>query len=430
MARWPEAGKAKTRLLPNLGSAGAAELHRSLCEHTVRQLRPLQATGEVETEIWIAGADTIRARRWLGPGFRYVSQPAGDLGERMAFAIAAAFARGASGAVLVGSDIPSLDAPLVRKAIEMLAHKEVVLGPALDGGYYLIGLTESAWPRARELFDSHMPWGSDQVLARTIEQVRELGLTLSQLEPLRDIDRAEDLAEWERVRLRAHTAPQSISAIVPTLNEERMLGRTLERLTSEPGVEVVVVDGGSSDRSLELARRAGAAVVVSAKGRAIQLNTGAAASAGDALIFVHADTLLPRNWSPLVLQALSDPAVALGAFRFAVDLPGTSMRTLERLVDFRSRWLLTPYGDQCFFMRRSSFEDLGGYPLQPIAEDYELVRRARRIGRVVTLQKAAITSGRMWRRLGLVRTTYRNLAVLGAYHLDVDRQRLAKWRAR
>lgn len=224
--------------------------------------------------------------------------------------------------------------------------------------------------------------------------------------------------------------PTSVSAIVPTLDEEGVIRPLLERLLNEPGVEVVVADGDSADATRDIAMSQGVRVVTGARGRARQMNLGAASSTGDALIFVHADTLLQPGWSREVLSILADPKVAVGAFRFTTDIPGRAMRVVERVVAVRSGPLRTPYGDQALFVRRTLFEALGGFPKQPLAEDYEFVRRARRRGTVRISHMRAVTSGRMWRRLGIARMTWRNLAVLVAYHLRVDLQRLAEWRSR
>lgn len=223
---------------------------------------------------------------------------------------------------------------------------------------------------------------------------------------------------------------RSISAIVPTLNEESTLRPVLERLLTEPNVEVIVVDGGSSDATRDIASTLGATVIATGRGRSSQMNSGADSSSGDALIFVHADTLLEPGWSKAVLEVLGDPTVAVGAFRFATDISGLAMRIIERLVAVRSDLLRTPYGDQALFVRRNVFEDVGGFPVQPLAEDYEFVRRARRRGAVRIVHMPAVTSGRMWRRLGIARMTWRNSVVLVAYHLKMDLNKVAQWRRR
>lgn len=237
-----------------------------------------------------------------------------------------------------------------------------------------------------------------------------------------------------------------IAAIVPALDEAGWIAPTLERLLAEAD-DVIVADGGSADDTREIAQALGARVVESACGRGTQMNAGAraagarascapatgaqAATGADALVFVHADTLLPRGWADDVRATLADPAVALGAFAFATDSPRRTMRAVERLVALRCAVAHTPYGDQALFLRRETIERLGGFAEQPLLEDYDLVRRAARLGRIRTLaHRPAITSARMWERLGIARTWWRNLRTVVAYRLGADPATLAARRRR
>ncbi len=221
-----------------------------------------------------------------------------------------------------------------------------------------------------------------------------------------------------------------ITAVVPTLNEEASIPRALERLVAEPGIRVLVSDGGSTDNTMQLARRLGAETISCPPGRAEQMNRAAAFAEHGILIFVHADTELPPEWPDVVRGVLEDTRVVLGAFRFATDLPSASMRVLEWLVWLRCRFLHLPYGDQALFLRCEDFEAMGGFPDMPLLEDYEFVRRARRRGAVVTSPVRAVTSGRLWRRLGVLRMTWRNTLTLAGYHLGLSPERLAEWRRR
>ena len=204
--------------------------------------------------------------------------------------------------------------------------------------------------------------------------------------------------------------------VVPVLDEADQLPALAAHLRSTaPGFEVVVVDGGSSDGSPDVARAAGLRVVHGPRGRARQMNTGAAALDSDALLFLHADSRLPPCAEALVRRTLEDPAVALGAFRFALDGGGLRDRALELGVAARVRLLATPYGDQALFLRRSTFAALGGYTELRLMEDLDLVRRARSRGRVVVLDRPCLTSARRWRRHGYLRTSARHLGFAVAF---------------
>ncbi len=175
-----------------------------------------------------------------------------------------------------------------------------------------------------------------------------------------------------------------------------------------PGAEVLVVDAGSDDGTAAAAKEAGFRVLSCAPGRAGQMNRGAAETSGDALLFLHADTVLPPEASALVDQALATPGVALGAFGFRFDKRGLAYRFVELGARLRNWLIAQPYGDQGLFLRRATFEELGGFADMPIMEDLDLVTRARRRGRVLVLPEAAVTSSRRYEERGVIRLMLRH----------------------
>ncbi len=212
-----------------------------------------------------------------------------------------------------------------------------------------------------------------------------------------------------------------ISVIIPTLDEAASIRRAIASARGAD-VEIIVADGGSADPTGVLAQAAGARVIVAAGGRAAQQNAGAAASRGEALLFLHADTLLPPGWSEQVRAILSAEGVALGAFRLAIGGATVAERLIASGANWRSRWLAQPYGDQGLFLARASFEQLGGFRPLPIMEDWDLACPL-----VVLAPTAVTTSPRRWRRLGPVRTTLVNAVVLAGYRLGVPPHRLARF---
>jgi len=221
-----------------------------------------------------------------------------------------------------------------------------------------------------------------------------------------------------------------VAIVMPALNEEAAMAGALAALAPlrGAGASVIVVDGGSTDRTVELARAGADRVLVAPRGRAAQMNAGARAAladpAVDVLLFLHVDTRLPAD----ALQALSAARVGATAWgRYDVRIEGRSaaLRIVAGLMNLRSRWTGICTGDQCLFATRALFEALGGFAEQPLMEDIEFSRRARRLARPIALAARVTTSGRRWERHGVVRTVLLMWRLRLAYFLGADPARLA-----
>lgn len=188
--RCPEAGRVKTRLIPLLGPEGAAQLHLQLATHTLAWANELDSDDSVSVEVYFEGGDRTVMAKCFGDHFRWVRQASGDLGAKLI----AATTSGNHPIIVVGTDCPELNADTVREALLLLQTIDVVLGPAHDGGYYLIGLKEPL----PALFND-IPWGTDQVCRLTHTIATDRGLSVRLLDVLRDIDRPDDV-EWLRHR--------------------------------------------------------------------------------------------------------------------------------------------------------------------------------------------------------------------------------------
>jgi rSAM/selenodomain-associated transferase 1 len=194
--RYPEPGKTKTRLIPLLGAEGAATLQRQMTEHKLAEVNQLLTFYLLSVEVHFAGGNEQLMQEWLGLNWVYRRQSEGDIGDRMASAFQASFAAGMTAGVLIGSDCPDLNAPLMAEAFQLLRQHDLVLGPALDGGYYLIGLRRLI----PELFTG-IPWSTAEVLQQTITIAQRLGLAVAKLPLLSDVDRPEDLSVWKQANL-------------------------------------------------------------------------------------------------------------------------------------------------------------------------------------------------------------------------------------
>ena len=421
--RYPEAGTTKTRLIPALGPEGAAEFQRQMTEHCLEIAPPVRP--EVDIQVQYMGADRGEMVAWLGPIPLYAPQGEGDLGERMARAFEMGFEQAYGKVIIVGTDCPALDSAVTTEAFAALDDHDMVIGPAADGGYYLIGLTMHTAPEDLDTLFMDMAWGTDSVLGTTRTRAAEANLKVAELRTLGDVDYPEDLPRWG-----AAQSGNRLAVIIPVLNEADRIGALLETLKAIENGEIIVVDGGSADKTVEIARKLGATIVNAPPGRACQMNAGVLATEAERLLFLHADSRLPRDAAAWVRRTLSFEEVSIGAFELRIDGPGTAFRWLEWTANLRSRMLGVPYGDQGLFMSRESYEALGGYRAMPILEDYDLVRRASKIGQVVTVPARISTSSRRWLREGVVWLTLKNVTTFFAYPMGVGADRIAGWYGR
>jgi rSAM/selenodomain-associated transferase 1 len=191
--RYPEPGKTKTRLIPALGNLGAANLQREMTEYTIFKVQELQKKIVISVEVRFAGGNSQLMQDWLGLDLVYQSQGEGDLGSRMARSLFDAFQSGAKKVIIIGTDCPGVNVLILAAAFKKLHTFDLVLGPAIDGGYYLIGLCQPI----PELF-ANIEWGTAQVFQKTVEIAQKLKLSHTSLSPLADVDRPEDLPIWEQ----------------------------------------------------------------------------------------------------------------------------------------------------------------------------------------------------------------------------------------
>lgn len=401
----PRAGFVKTRLAAKLGDERAVDVYRGMVQ---RQLRNIPADWPVEIHFTPAEAeDEIRA--WLGPGYAYRSQASGDLGRRLRKAFGAAFARDVPCAIAIGGDCPDLDRETFHETVTRLGRAELVLGPATDGGYYLVALR-----RAQPGLFENIPWSSSHVLTTTLARARLFNLSRELLTPKDDVD---DYPSYRRYLDRtARTAsPDTLAIIVPTLNEAASIAATLAAATQTfPAAKLIVADGQSSDRTREIAAQFGAQVVITRRGRGRQCRAGAALAADAAwLLFLHADTLLPAEGGTVFANFVAQPNAQVATFRLSFDRANWFLRAGCWFTRFDS--VLTRFGDQGIVIRRDFYEALGGFPDWPLFEDVALLQRARAASRIHSLPAHVITSARRFEQHGAFVQQCRNARLLVRY---------------
>lgn len=221
---------------------------------------------------------------------------------------------------------------------------------------------------------------------------------------------------------------ENISIIIPALNEGAGIGKTLSVLRGDGNkdIEIILVDGGSHDDTVQEARPCCQRVLETPRGRARQMNAGAAAASGEILFFLHADSHPPTGYANMIRTALREPDTVAGAFDLNISGRGHAYRLIERVANLRSRLTRVPYGDQGLFMRRSTFQAMGGFREIPIMEDIEMGRRLRRMGGIAFMHPPIRTSARRWQQEGVIRATMRNWSLIMAYTIfGISPERLA-----
>ena len=219
-----------------------------------------------------------------------------------------------------------------------------------------------------------------------------------------------------------------ISVIIPTYNEANHIQRTIDRLNlcKASDIEIIVVDGGSADETMAIAAQCGATVITSNPGRAAQMNVGAEIAQGTILLFLHADTEVPKDFDRWIQEGLDEDAIA-GAFELKIADQNWLLRTIEWGVAIRSRFCQLPYGDQGIFLKSETFHQLGGFPELPIMEDFVLIQTLRKKGRITIVPVAVLTSARRWQTQGIWQTTFMNQVMIVGFYLGVKPERLRDW---
>lgn len=219
----------------------------------------------------------------------------------------------------------------------------------------------------------------------------------------------------------------SVSIIIPVLNEEKFVGRAVETASAAGACEVIVVDGGSQDETVAVAKTLDCKLITSEPGRARQQNAGADLAKGDVLLFQHADTSLSEDSVFQIRKLLSDENVLAGGFRQQIDAQGWLFRLLEKGNARRISRRGLPFGDQGIFIRRETFFQLGGFPDVPLMEDVLLMKKVRKLAKPQLLPGPLGVSARRWRRHGVIPQTIRNHLLRAAHRCRVSPEFLARF---
>jgi rSAM/selenodomain-associated transferase 2 len=222
-----------------------------------------------------------------------------------------------------------------------------------------------------------------------------------------------------------------ISVIIPALNESEAIHAAISSIKTaadDVPFEIIVVDGDAAGSTIQHISDAEVIIIISPRGRAVQMNAGATRASGDVLLFLHADTVLPPKALASIVEALSDKCFIGGAFDLAIQNRRFNFRAISKAASFKHRLTRVPFGDQAIFLRRNCFDALGGYPEIPLMEDVALMKRIKQQGgRIVILSQAVKTSPRKWESEGVLYTIFRNWAVQALYLFGVPAERLVQY---
>lgn len=427
--REPAAGTTKTRMMPYYDEGQCAELHLCFLKDIQRELKNVDA----DIVLSYTGGEPLKLKSVFGDGKIYTEQRGSSLGERMYNALEDAFAMGYEKAVLIGTDIPELEAESINIAFDNLDGADIVIGPTADGGYYLIGMKELCC----EAFDVEH-YGGRSVLEDTVNSIEKAGLSIACTDSYHDMDSREDLSGYlrrmrsdKRLRLSETAkfikANAGISIIVPIYNEASTIRKMTDQLMQYKGdAEIIFVDGGSSDDTLNIIGDE-YTVLTGAKGRAAQMNLGAEKSNGDILFFLHCDSVLPPNALEEIRACITDNEY--GCFGVQFNSSNIFMLT-NRIISNHRAWNRgLPFGDQGIFISRELFFDMGKFPEIPIMEDYEFSRRLAATGIKPGRTKHRITtSARRYGRgtLSILKTEYRMWDLRRKYRAGTDINKIAE----
>ncbi len=417
--RYPEPGRVKTRLSAGIGAQEASRTYEKLARTTLGVASDF-AERQEDVSLFLfydpPEKSTEMKERFPGP-WHFIPQRGEHLGVRMGNAIEQTMARGFSQVVLVGSDIAHPSSRDYSRAFSILERGLVPLGPAQDGGFYLIGLNRYC----------HAPfaprtWGQGTVFRRTRQLLQSCGFLTEDLPTRTDVDREDDLESLRDDFLHK----TQLSVVIPTVGDPAEIKRRITGMQKQlwPGDEIVIASAEGTfpctkEEDLEPVR-----CVKGPMGRGRQLNRGAGASRNNLLLFLHDDSLPPPQFPYLVRRTLQDEEVSLGCFSLEFTPSSPSLALIARWANVRSAFLKMPYGDQGLFCRRETFERVSGFRKPFIFEDVDFVRSCRSHGRLEVLNHPMLSSSRRYLKKGVLKASLHNHFMVFLYFLGVENRRL------
>ncbi|MBA3899022.1 MAG: TIGR04283 family arsenosugar biosynthesis glycosyltransferase [Bacteroidetes bacterium] len=382
----PEKGKVKTRLAKTLGEAKALEIYKELVNHTIKITHNLSFCDKA-----VFYSDYIDNRDfWNNNHYKKQLQKGTDLGSRLSKSYQFSFEKGYKKVIVIGSDCKEISRQHLEEAFFALDKKNAVIGPAKDGGYYLLGM-RLFYP---ELF-LQKSWSTSKLFVETLSTLKKKKIKFHLLEILSDVDEEKDI-------ILSEPKLNTVSIVIPTYNEAGNIGKLVKYLQEEQKVhllEIIVADGGSLDDTVSEAENAGAFVIISpVKGRAAQMNAGAEIAKGEIVYFLHSDTFPPKHYDETIVKTLGEEK--WGCFKIQFDHSNWLLNFISWFTRFNFTYFR--FGDQSLFLRNSLFAAIGKFNTsQIIFEDTEIAKRLKLVSKGKVIAEPVITSARKFRENGI-----------------------------
>jgi uncharacterized protein len=397
--RNPVRGAVKTRLASAIGDDRAFRVYQRMLEHT------RSITRYVDCKKFLFYSDQVdTSDAWENDIYDKRLQVGDNLGKRMQQAFETVFAKfigdPGSKVVIIGSDCMEITSTLIDAAFHVLDDHDLVIGPANDGGYYLLGMKQEH----RSLFEEKA-WSTDTVLNDTFKDATRLRLSHAELPVLSDIDEIDDLLRSPLRRMASTSVPLKLSIIIPTRNEANNIEKTMRMLAARSSreniKEIMVIDGESSDGTALLAAKAGARVIKSRKGRGQQLQIGGTLATGDVLYFLHVDCVPPLGFDRMIIDA-TRAGYRSGCFKLRFDVVHPILKLTAWFSRFGHQWFRA--GDESLFVEKAVFMEAGGYdPTRAIMEDVEIIPRLKKIAAFAVIQHQITSAARRYINKGIFR---------------------------
>ncbi|MFH1930329.1 MAG: TIGR04283 family arsenosugar biosynthesis glycosyltransferase [Pseudomonadota bacterium] len=417
--KYPEAGRVKTRLSKSIGREQACNIYQKLVRRTLGMVSDFKhAHTEIDLFLFYYPPESETQLRKAYPGpWKFTPQMSGHLGEKMGNAFNHVFTKGYGHAVLIGTDIADIMTSDIADAFQALNENQAVLGPAQDGGFYLIGLSSTI----NEIFN-FPNWSTPSVFERTLNCFHASAHKVRTLCKRHDIDEKKDLIYFNSNPL----FQDQISIIIPYLSGTKKLASLVDCLEAQlwPGDEVVLVRGNGSPEWGTKNISPHTRLIFAPKGRGNQLNHGARVAQRNILWFLHIDTAPPPNFGYHIRKLTLIRHMVLGCFELSFNTSSLPLNLISKWTNLRTKYFQLPYGDQGFFCTRRIFYKAGGFKKQFLMEDVDFVRNCKKMGKLLIVPQPIHSSPQRYLTKGVLRASLQNHFLILLYFLGVSDKRL------